>query len=170
MVESGASNRANVLLSSHDAQCFCPSQRYRHAEGDACGRGLGEGGPVDRRPRSAGHSARQYPRTQPDLASNASVQITRRSESKCVLDCQVFRGVQSEDVDAALAAWDETFHIDRDDLERLLRQADLQAMVRSHRTLLCRNIMSRDEISVPENATADDARSCFSTATSAPCR
>ncbi|MER9677184.1 hypothetical protein, partial [Mesorhizobium sp. M0208] len=28
------------------------------------------------------------------LASNASVQITRRSESKCGLDCQVFRGVQ----------------------------------------------------------------------------
>lgn len=93
-------------------------------------------GAVDRRPRSAGHSARQYPRTQPDLASNAPVQITRRSESKCVLDCQVFRGVQSEDVDAAPAAWDETFDIDRDDLERLLREADLQAMVRSHRMLL----------------------------------
>ncbi|ANN60919.1 hypothetical protein EFV37_33065 [Mesorhizobium loti] len=64
------------------------------------------------------------------------MQITRRSESKCVLDCQVFRGVQSEDVDAAPAAWDETFDIDRDDLERLLREADLQAMVRSHRMLL----------------------------------
>lgn len=31
-------------------------------------------------------------------------------------------------------------------------------MVRSHQTLLCRDIMSRDVISVPENATADEAR------------
>lgn len=31
-------------------------------------------------------------------------------------------------------------------------------MVRSHQTLLCRDIMSRDVISVPENATADEAQ------------
>ncbi|RUT97655.1 HPP family protein, partial [Mesorhizobium sp. USDA-HM6] len=67
-------------------------------------------------------------------------------------------GFRPEDVDAALAALDETFDIDRDDIERLLRQVELQAMVRSQRTLLCRDIMSRDVISVPENATADDAR------------
>ncbi|RWO17995.1 HPP family protein [Mesorhizobium sp.] len=67
-------------------------------------------------------------------------------------------GFRPEDVDAALAALDETFDIGRDDLERLLRQVELQAMVRSHRPLLCRDIMSRDVISVPENATADEAR------------
>ncbi|WP_027144476.1 HPP family protein [Mesorhizobium sp. WSM3626] len=67
-------------------------------------------------------------------------------------------GFRSEDIDAALTALDETFDIDRDDLERLLRQVELQAMVRSHRTLLCKDIMSRDVVSVPEQATADEAR------------
>ncbi|WP_296745969.1 HPP family protein [Mesorhizobium sp.] len=67
-------------------------------------------------------------------------------------------GFRPEDVDAALSALDESFDIDRDDLERLLRQVELQAMVRSHRTLLCQDIMSRDVISVPETALADEAR------------
>ncbi|TPJ75981.1 HPP family protein [Mesorhizobium sp. B2-6-2] len=67
-------------------------------------------------------------------------------------------GFRPEDVDAALSALDETFDIDRDDLERLLRQVELQAMVRSQRTLLCKDIMSRDVISVAETASADDAR------------
>ncbi|MDX8452799.1 HPP family protein [Mesorhizobium sp. VK9D] len=67
-------------------------------------------------------------------------------------------GFRPEDVDAALSALDETFDIDRDDLERLLRQVELQAMVRSQRTLLCQDIMSRDVISVPETASADEAR------------
>ncbi|MEI9424553.1 HPP family protein [Mesorhizobium sp. Cs1299R1N1] len=67
-------------------------------------------------------------------------------------------GFRPEDIDAALTALDETFDIDRDDLERLLRQVELQAMVRSHRTLLCKDIMSRDVVSVPEQATADEAR------------
>ncbi|AZO30799.1 MULTISPECIES: HPP family protein [unclassified Mesorhizobium] len=67
-------------------------------------------------------------------------------------------GFRPEDVDAALAALDETFDIDRDDIERLLRQVELQAMVRSQRRLLCQDIMSRDVISVPENAAAEEAR------------
>ncbi|RUU57886.1 CBS domain-containing protein, partial [Mesorhizobium sp. M2C.T.Ca.TU.002.02.1.1] len=67
-------------------------------------------------------------------------------------------GFRPEDVDAALLALDETFDIDRDDLERLLRQVELQAMVRSQRTLLCRDIMSRDVISVMETASVDEAR------------
>lgn len=50
------------------------------------------------------------------------------------------------------------FDIEREDLERLLQQVELQAMVRSHRPLLCRDSMARDVISVPENATADEAR------------
>lgn len=67
-------------------------------------------------------------------------------------------GFRPEDVDAALGALDETFDIDRDDLERLLRQVELQAMVRAHRTLLCKDIMSRDVVSVPDHASADEAR------------
>jgi CBS domain-containing membrane protein len=67
-------------------------------------------------------------------------------------------GFRPEDIDAALGALDETFDIDRSDLELLLRQVELQAMVRSHRTLLCEDIMSRDVVSVPEHASADQAR------------
>ncbi|WP_214474836.1 HPP family protein [Mesorhizobium sp. dw_380] len=67
-------------------------------------------------------------------------------------------GFRPEDIDAALTTLDETFDIDRNDLERLLRQVELQAMVRSHRTLLCGDIMSRDVVAVPEHATADEAR------------
>ncbi|MBM2715170.1 HPP family protein [Mesorhizobium caraganae] len=67
-------------------------------------------------------------------------------------------GFRPEDIDAALGALDETFDIDRSDLELLLRQVELQAMVRSHRTLLCADLMSRDVVSVPEHASPDQAR------------
>jgi CBS domain-containing membrane protein len=67
-------------------------------------------------------------------------------------------GFRAEDIDAALAALDETFDIDRRDLDRLLRQVELQALVREHSTLLCEDIMSRDVISVAENTPADSAR------------
>ncbi|HEY6630305.1 MAG TPA: CBS domain-containing protein, partial [Rhizobiaceae bacterium] len=61
-------------------------------------------------------------------------------------------------VDAALAALDETFDIDRADLERLLRQVELQALLRSSRSLLCEDIMSRDVIVVGPDTTAGEAR------------
>lgn len=67
-------------------------------------------------------------------------------------------GFRSEDIDAALGALDETFDIDRNDLDRLLRQVELQAMVRAHKTLLCEDIMSRDVISVDEQTTTETAR------------
>jgi CBS domain-containing membrane protein len=61
-------------------------------------------------------------------------------------------------VDAALAKFEETFDIDRGDLSRLLRQVEVEAAVRSHGTVSCADIMSRDVIAVGENATAEDAR------------
>jgi len=67
-------------------------------------------------------------------------------------------GFRPEDVDAALGALEETFDIDRNDLERLLRQVELQAMMRKHETLLCEDIMSRDVIAVDKTAPADQAR------------
>ncbi|TPN81931.1 HPP family protein [Mesorhizobium sp. CU2] len=67
-------------------------------------------------------------------------------------------GFRPEDIDAALAALGETFDIDREDIERLLRQVELQAMVRSQRTLLSSDIMSRDVIAVPQTASVDEAR------------
>ena len=68
-------------------------------------------------------------------------------------------GFRDEDVDAALAALDETFDIDRDDLGRLLRQVEMQATIRSHGEITCGDIMSRDVISVDEDATPEQARS-----------
>ncbi|AHB48364.1 membrane protein [Hyphomicrobium nitrativorans NL23] len=67
-------------------------------------------------------------------------------------------GFQRADVDAALALLDETFDIDPDDLDRLLRQVELEALVRTHHDLICGEVMSRDVISVHESDTADFAR------------
>lgn len=57
-------------------------------------------------------------------------------------------GFQRADVDAALALLDETFDIDPGDLDRLLRQVELEALVRAHGDLTCGEIMSRDVVSV----------------------
>lgn len=67
-------------------------------------------------------------------------------------------GFQRADVDAALALLDESFDIDPDDLDRLLRQVELEALVRTHSDLMCGEVMSRDVISVNEGDTADFAR------------
>ncbi|MDM9625849.1 HPP family protein [Rhizobium sp. S152] len=67
-------------------------------------------------------------------------------------------GFREEDVDAALARFEETFDIDRGDLSRLLRQVEVEVAVRSHGTVTCADIMSRDVISVGEGATAEEAR------------
>jgi CBS domain-containing membrane protein len=63
-----------------------------------------------------------------------------------------------EDVDAALAALHETFDIDRTDLEQILRQVEQQALLRTHGDLLCRDLMSRDVVSVTAGDTPDHAR------------
>jgi CBS domain-containing membrane protein len=67
-------------------------------------------------------------------------------------------GFQSEDVDNALEALDETFDIKRSDIDVLLREVQVQAAIRRHRALLCSDIMSRDVIKVSEDASADTAR------------
>lgn len=63
-----------------------------------------------------------------------------------------------EDVDAALASLHETFDIDRSDLEQILRQVEQQALLRTHGDLLCKDLMSRDVISVKASDTPDHAR------------
>lgn len=67
-------------------------------------------------------------------------------------------GFREEDIDAALAKTNETFDIDRDDLGRLLRQIEFQALVRTHADLSCGDIMSRDIVSVGPDASADEVR------------
>ena len=63
-----------------------------------------------------------------------------------------------EDIDAALSSLHETFDIDRADLEQILRQVEQQALLRTHGDLLCKDLMSRDVISVKASETPDHAR------------
>jgi CBS domain-containing membrane protein len=67
-------------------------------------------------------------------------------------------GFQEEDVDAALAALNETFDIDRFDLGRLLRQVEFEAVARSNADIRCADVMSRDVIAVDADATVEQAR------------
>ena len=67
-------------------------------------------------------------------------------------------GFNSDDVNKALQAIDETFDIDPSDLDRLLRQVELEALVRTHGTSQAKDIMSRDVICVTEDDTPDRAR------------
>lgn len=67
-------------------------------------------------------------------------------------------GFREEDVDAALTALDETFDIDRADLARILREIELQTIIRSHGELTCADLMSRDVIATAPEATPGEAR------------
>lgn len=67
-------------------------------------------------------------------------------------------GFREEDLDAALAALDETFDIDRGDLSRLLHQIERQATLRAHGDILCSDIMSRDVIAIDEQTSAEEAQ------------
>lgn len=67
-------------------------------------------------------------------------------------------GFQHEDVDAALAELHETLDIDRADLDRLLRQVELHALVRTQGDLSCSEIMSRDVVTIELDSSAEKAR------------
>ncbi|WP_273727606.1 HPP family protein [Brucella gallinifaecis] len=67
-------------------------------------------------------------------------------------------GFNSDDVNKALQTVDETFDIDPSDLDRLLRQVEMEALVRTHGKLQAKDIMSRDVISITEDDTPDKAR------------
>jgi CBS domain-containing membrane protein len=66
-------------------------------------------------------------------------------------------GFSREDIDAALKKLDETFDIDRGDLEHILREIELQTIIRSHAELRCADIMSRDVICIRATATKREA-------------
>jgi CBS domain-containing membrane protein len=57
-------------------------------------------------------------------------------------------GFQKEDIDKALDVLHETYDISAGDLEVLLRQVEMQALLRSHGRLLCGEIMSRDVVTI----------------------
>jgi CBS domain-containing membrane protein len=67
-------------------------------------------------------------------------------------------GFTSDDIATALKEVDETFDIDPGDLDRLLRQVELQALIRTHGTVAAKDIMSRDVISIAEHDSPDEAR------------
>lgn len=67
-------------------------------------------------------------------------------------------GFTSDDIASALKEVDEAFDINPGDLDRLLRQVELQALIRTHGTVTAKDIMSRDVISITEHADPEEAR------------
>lgn len=66
-------------------------------------------------------------------------------------------GFRDEDIEGALTDLGETFDIDRQDLDRLLRRVEQRALARSHAELTCADIMSRDIVTVEPEASAETA-------------
>lgn len=67
-------------------------------------------------------------------------------------------GFNSEDIDSAIARLNETLDISREDIDALLREVELQALVRQRGELTCADIMSRDVVTVPGDTTPEHAR------------
>jgi CBS domain-containing membrane protein len=72
-------------------------------------------------------------------------------------------GFRPEDIEGALADLGETFDIDPQDLDRLLRRIELRSLSREHGDLSCADIMSGDVISVGETAGTAEARALLLT-------
>ena len=71
---------------------------------------------------------------------------------------QLRAGLTDEDIDAALAESGEPFDIARDDLQRLLRRAELSALARTARVPRCHDIMSPRVLSIRADASWREAR------------
>jgi len=95
-------------------------------------------------------SGRSYPHVAAAAAVNSH--LTRDPPA------QLRGGFTPEDLDAALTALDETFDVDRGDLERLLLQVERQALLRTQGGLRCRDIMSRDVVKIGPEESPDRAR------------
>ena len=67
-------------------------------------------------------------------------------------------GFNSQDIDAAIANLNETLDIDRADIDALLREVELQALMRRKGDLTCADIMSRDVVTAGPEATPEQAR------------
>lgn len=68
-------------------------------------------------------------------------------------------GFRTEDIDQALEVMHETFDISTDDLEKLLREVEQQAILRTHGIIACADIMSKDVIKVGLADSLEKARS-----------
>lgn len=94
-------------------------------------------------------------RSYPHVPAPAPINTHRTSD----LPAELRVGFRKEDVDAALGALNETFDIDRDDLDRILRRIELESLVRLHGDLTCEDVMSRDVVSISATASPETARS-----------
>ncbi|MCJ8054454.1 HPP family protein [Shinella curvata] len=95
-------------------------------------------------------AGRQYPHRQ----AVAPVNTHRTADPPAA-----FRvGFSTEDIDAAVASFNETLDISRADLDVLLRKVELQALMRQRGDLTCADIMSRDVVTVTSDASAEEAR------------
>ncbi|MGA1805417.1 HPP family protein [Rhizobium sp. HT1-10] len=95
-------------------------------------------------------SKRPYPHVPLPAAVNTHLTADTPSASRL--------GFLPQDIDAALAALDETFDIDRGDLANLLQQVELQATIRHFGPITCKDVMSRDVVVVGRNSPALEAR------------
>lgn len=66
-------------------------------------------------------------------------------------------GFSSADLDAALADFDQLLDVDRDDLETILREAELRSLRRRSRQIACAEIMSRDVVTMTAEASLAEA-------------
>jgi len=95
-------------------------------------------------------SRRQYPHRQ----TVAPVNAHRTADPPAA-----FRvGFNTADIDAAVASLNETLDISRADLDALLRQVELQSLLRQHGELTCADVMSRDVVTTVPDASAETVR------------
>ncbi|KQP80258.1 HPP family protein [Methylobacterium sp. Leaf117] len=95
-------------------------------------------------------SRRNYP--------HVAVAVSANPHGTTDLPASIRVGFTPDDVDAALAELNEALDIDRSDLDRLLRQVEQHALVRTQGELTCRDVMSRDVVTIGLDGTVDRAR------------
>ena len=95
-------------------------------------------------------SRRNYP--------HVAVAVPGNTHGTADLPASLRVGFTPSDVDAALAELNEALDIDRSDLDRLLRQVEHHALVRAQGDLTCREVMSRDVVTIGIDETIDRAR------------
>jgi CBS domain-containing membrane protein len=67
-------------------------------------------------------------------------------------------GIRARDLDAVLGEMHESFDIDREDLEELLWRLEERAFARTNGSPRCADVMSRDVITIPHDASVAEAR------------
>lgn len=88
------------------------------------------------------------------------VAAPRRKSAHGTADAPPLRraGLRAHDIDAVLGEMHESFDIDREDLEELLWRLEERAFARTKGSPCCADIMSRDLITIPHDATVAEAR------------